>query len=183
MSGINVMLDLETLSSASDAAIVAIGAVRFTKEGICQEDGAKFYRTISAQSAQKAGGRIDGSTVLWWLQQSDAARKELTGDGNVLIEVALKEFANWLRETAVEGVWGNGSDFDNVILGNAYALAMNWKQPWSHRSNRCYRTLKSLVTAEEVPFVRSGVAHNALDDAITQADHLVKIVKHLKLDI
>ena len=51
------------------------------------------------------------------------------------------------------------------------------KPAWPYRNNRCYRTLKGLLPAIELE--RSGTHHNALDDAITQARHLQKIVRTL----
>lgn len=183
MSDCHIMLDLETFSSAHDAAIVAIGAVRFyPKEdglGTAKQLGATFYRTISAKSAQARGGRIDGDTVIWWLGQSEAARNAIIVDP-VLVESALKDLSIWIREVPVNGIWGNGADFDNVIISNAYK-SINWTQPWSYSLNRCYRTIKNL--APEIKMERIGEAHNALDDAISQASHLCKIVKELGIEI
>jgi hypothetical protein len=172
-----IMLDLETFSTASDAAIVAIGAVRFDIKNLIVHKTDNFYCTITAKSSQKAGGRIDGDTVTWWLQQSESARKELTGDTNILIDAALNNFSNWVRQKPCDGMWGNGSDYDNVVLGNAY-LRSNKTQPWPYRINRCYRTIKSF--APDLPVVREGTFHNALHDAITQATHLCKIIEKMK---
>jgi len=75
-------------------------------------------------------------------------------------------------------LWGNGSTFDNVILSNAYR-AIGVKQPWDFWNDRCYRTLKSLYP--HVKLERSGVAHNALDDAKSQAMHAVRIINATKV--
>ncbi|MHB0978446.1 MAG: 3'-5' exoribonuclease domain-containing protein [Minisyncoccota bacterium] len=53
--------------------------------------------------------------------------------------------------------------------------ALDMKQPWKFWNNRCYRTLKNMFP--EVPFVRIGIAHDALDDAKSQAEHAVAILK------
>lgn len=172
----HIMLDLETMSLAKDAAIISIGAVKFDPNaGVL---GDTFYKVVSLKSAQRAGGHIDAETVLWWMQQSDQARKALTGDDSVLTETALIEFAMWVRSTPLEAMWGNGSDFDNVVLENTYTR-LNKTTPWSYKVNRCYRTLSALCP--NIKREQLGTHHNALDDAISQAKHLCVLWKELGL--
>jgi len=175
---VDVMVDLETMSSSSTAAIVAIGAVRMdlkNKTVFNTEPGGTFYRTVSLKSSQKFGGTIDGDTVLWWMKQSEHARAALTSDNNVSIDSALNDFAAWLREKPLEGIWGCGSDFDNVILTTAYHR-LGRMQPWSYHQNRCYRTVREAANPKGIKIERAGTYHNALDDAINQANHLCKIL-------
>lgn len=166
-----VMLDLETLSSESHAAIAAIGAVEFNTIGL----GREFYMELELDGQQEHFGRhVSASTFAWWTQQSDEARK-LFAEGRTKFKVvhALVMFGSYLAEVThgkdkVE-VWGNGADFDNVILGNLYAAA-EVTRPWSYSNNRCFRTLKNIVDlgpGEGYP--RLGTHHNALDDAKYQA--------------
>lgn len=170
----NVMLDLETLGNGSDAAITAIGAVMFDHTGT----GATFYQVVDAQSCVDIGMKMDVSTVMWWMKQSDAARKEFEKPA-VPILSALQDFAVWLGTLAGKDaqVWGNGATFDNVILGNAYRLAQLYR-PWSYRGDMCYRTLKALHP--EILHDWVGTAHNALDDATGQALHCSKILAHIE---
>jgi exodeoxyribonuclease VIII len=77
-------------------------------------------------------------------------------------------------------VWGNGADFDNVILGNAY-LAVNKPRPWSFWNNRCYRTVRAM--APNIDYVRPVIAHHALHDARAQALHLIEINRQLTLTV
>ena len=70
------------------------------------------------------------------------------------------------------GVWGNGASFDNVILSESYYRAAILR-PWPFWKDRCYRTIKTIYP--DVELVRSGTHHNALDDARTQAEHLIAI--------
>ena len=66
---LDIMLDLETMGTGTQAAIVAIGAVEFDLEkGILGEE---FYRTVDLSSSISCGGIIDADTVLWWMQQSE----------------------------------------------------------------------------------------------------------------
>lgn len=168
----DVMVDLETMGNGSQAAIIAIGAVEFDRE--TGELGEEFYTTVDLESSVAYGGVMDASTVLWWMQQSDAARAAFKRKGAPVGE-ALIQFEKWLEARAPKKemrVWGNGATFDNVILRSAFVNAM-LPVPWMYYNDRCYRTLKN--ERPEVPFSNFGVAHNALDDAKAQAMHLFAI--------
>lgn len=84
---------------------------------------------------------------------------------------ALCEFATWLPKNS--NVWGNGSRFDNEILDNAYK-SCGLVTPWSHRQDRCYRTIKDLHP--EVKYIPPVIKHHALEDAVAQAKHLLAIM-------
>lgn len=175
----DIMVDLETLSSAPDAAIVAIGAVTFNDGSIPADDFIRqtFSVTIDARSAQRMGGRIDGDTVAWWLQQPDAARQALLATPEAA-GTALDLFHHWVRrQSSAPRIWGNGSSFDNVVLRQAFERA-HIDAPWAFRSDRCYRTLKSL--RPDIPFEPHGTHHNALDDAFAQARHAERILAAMK---
>jgi len=77
-------------------------------------------------------------------------------------------------------VWGNGADFDLPILAAAYKAA-GGPPPWKPYNGRCYRTLKNL--APSIKLERQGTHHQALDDAVCQAKHLIKIVEHLGITL
>ncbi|SEG16123.1 3'-5' exonuclease [Marinobacterium lutimaris] len=189
----DVMVDLETLSQQPTAAILSIGAVAFNPE--TGELGATFYTVVDLQSCIDAGLTIDGGTFYWWLKQAPAAQEaimEQTVDVTTLsddlpqtesnmrrLDQALISFMDFInRKTVGERhvhLWGNGSDFDNAILGNAYR-ASTLPIPWAFWNNRCYRTLKNQF--RDIKLDRSGTHHNALDDAITQAEHAIRLLQH-----
>ena len=164
----NVMLDLETMDNTSDSAIVSIGACVFSSaNGITS----KFGVDVDLQSAINYRGTVGGSTVLWWLSQKWEARKKLTQAKALSLPDALTEFSNWIPKDAI--VWGNGSDFDNVILKNAYRMA-DMPVPWPKFNDRCFRTMKAIFNDVQRP-KREGIAHSALDDAVFQATWILKI--------
>lgn len=179
------MLDLETLGTGPRAAIVAIGACKFSPRGVGiwpEADGAPsptFYRRVSLATAMQHGD-VDASTLLWWMQQSDQARKDtFLGEAGGLEQV-LRAFNLWL-DGGDACVWGNGATFDNVAIRSAMAET-GIKPLWSFRNDKCYRTVINLVPEHRrPPFERSGTAHNALDDAITQALYLQKVYKAIGL--
>ena len=173
-----IMLDLETMGTGPNAAIVAIGAAAF-----CPHErrvlGKTFYAPVSLESSVDAGGVMDAGTVQWWLQQGEAARALFEKYApNMTIDNALYEFSTWAANVSGTdpkkvNIWGNGADFDNVILASAYSRA-DITQPWGTFNNRCYRTIKSLYP--EIKMERNGTHHNARDDAISQAEHLCRIL-------
>ena len=166
---INIMVDLETLSTQPNAAIISIGAVRFDHEGIHEE----FYvNTVDER------GHEELDTVKWWEEQGEEAKAILTDPKPFAIGVALVQFTCWLLEMAVPKeaevrMWGNGAAFDNVILSSAYKRC-DLNQPWKFYNDRCFRTIKNLYPVE-MHF--SGIKHYALDDAKHQASFMVEYLK------
>lgn len=187
----HIMLDLETMGKGPEAAIVSIGAVEVLPEA--GSIGAEFYRVVDLQSSMHSGGKVDGSTIMWWMRQSDAARAALDTEGTrghlTDIYSVLNEFIGWVHglvppnEHGVSDVdvWGNGAAFDNVILSSAFGNTCGLlERPWGYRNDRCYRTLRALYPQIKCPDV--GVAHNALDDAKAQGLHLIELLKAARGD-
>ena len=167
----HIMLDLETMGTRPDAPIIAIGAVAFDKEGV----HASFYEVLSLAWAVRDGAVMSPETVIWWLQQSDEARSAITR-GGIEPRVALGRFSRFVELHRGDAMWGNGASFDNVILSETY-LRLGMKAPWPFWKDKCYRTAKGMYP--DVALERSGTHHNALDDARSQAEHLIAIsAKH-----
>ena len=170
----HVMLDLETMDTSNHAAIISIGAVAFDREKMLDE----FYVTVSLHDSVFCGLTMGADTVLWWLKQSKKAIESFDDGRNMGLDDALYSFSDFCSSHAPRDeifMWGNGSDFDNVILNNAYRLR-DIQAPWVWRNNRCFRTVKSL---DPSAVIRKGIHHNALDDAKTQAEHLIYCAKRL----
>tara|TARA_R110000824_G_scaffold68916_1_gene177659 strand:- start:2181 stop:2720 length:540 start_codon:yes stop_codon:yes gene_type:complete len=173
------MLDLETLGTKTDSVILSIGAAAFNEDSITNE----FYTTINVQSCVEKGLKMYPDTVCWWAKQSDAAKKGVF-ESTTTLPSALSDFSLWVRSMEADmldsvRMWGNGEDFDNVILREAYLKVgvPPSRIPWHFSNNRSYRTLKNLV-----PYIymdRLGEHHNSLDDAKSQALHAIKLLKEL----
>ncbi|WP_274720506.1 3'-5' exonuclease [Xenorhabdus bovienii] len=174
----NLMLDLETMGTATDSAIISIGAVFF--DPAISELGSSFYSPVDLTSSMQSGGAVDGDTIRWWLRQDSEARAAISEDGlpsiaEVLFE--LEEFINKNTKYNTHGlkVWGNGASFDNVILRSAYDRE-KMKPFWRWNNDRDVRTIVELGRAigfdpkYNMPF--EGSRHNALDDAIHQAKYV-----------
>jgi DNA polymerase III alpha subunit (gram-positive type) len=166
-----IMLDLETMGNDSKSAIIAIGAVAFNNNEVVD----KFYTQINLASSMQNGGFIDGSTVMWWLKQSNEARSAFADNDNAPhLQSALLEFGNWYNKVNGGEVWGNGAMFDNSILSSAYKNC-GFEQPWKFWDDMCYRTVKNMN--KHIKLNRVGTYHNAVDDAESQALHLIEILK------
>ena len=171
---VHVVLDLETMGNTQSAAIAAIGAVACTVE---QGIFSQFYTEVSLDSSVRHGLSMDVSTVLWWLNQDKDARAIFQHNHKVAdLTTAIIDFDNWFRvagEPKGIRVWGNGADFDNAILRNAYQH-VGRELPWMYYNNRCLRTLRAENPDVAKPaFV--GTPHHAGDDARNQAEHLLLI--------
>lgn len=166
---INVMIDLETMSTESNASIASIGAVKFSiEEGVIDT----FYCTVDVADCKLHGLHISADTIKWWGRQPKEVLEMLRKD-NMSLTDALTKFSVWYGSTQYP-TWGCGSDFDNVILENAYK-AVNMVRPWNAWKNRCYRTIREVIKLPEAE--RAGTYHNALDDALHQTHHLLKIFR------
>lgn len=185
MAFTNFMVDLETMGVNPNDAILSIGIVPFDAKE--KKLGKGFYAKVSLESCHKLGMNIDPSTVMWWLQQDQAARGEFKGNyAHMPITDALKEVTNFIKTQSERAeidqlkIWGNGSMMDNALLSAAFDLA-GLGVPWSYKSDMCYRTLRAL--APDVKRVEPEIAHHALSDAVAQAKTLFAINDKLNLDL
>lgn len=176
----DVMIDLETMSTQPNAAIIAIGAVKFNAKDSSYAFAATddFYVRVDLSSSMKYGLDVSASTVEWWMHPDrNPARPALFRGETVNLAVALGRFSQWFGSDR-RNVWGNGAAFDNVILRNAFEVA-GFQAPWQYIDDRCYRTIKAM-TPQHVMHGSSGVHHNALDDARHQARDLIARMQYLR---
>ena len=175
---IDVMIDLETMGLGTNAPILSIGAVAFRAFG--EGLGATFHQGISLEDSMASGRQPTASTILWWLQQDDAARKQVRHkceNGGTMGE-ALLGFAEWMKSLGGElYVWGNGANFDISILEQAY-LDAGMRTPWGYRNVRCFRTVMSEF-GDDSDWVKPTVAHDALADAEAQARTLQNCMRRV----
>lgn len=169
------MIDLETLGTVPVSVILSIGAVCFNS--LSNEIGPKLHIKINIQDSLNQGFTTQKSTIEWWGKQDSEASNLLEECVNSTITVrrALTNFQYFLMSNTDPEkvcVWGCGSDFDNVLLSSTYHH-LNMMVPWKYNNNRCYRTVKSIFP--DVMLERTGTHHNALDDALFQTQHLLKI--------
>jgi DNA polymerase III epsilon subunit-like protein len=169
-----VMIDIETLSTRNNAAIMSIGAVKFNIEsGVIDT----YYQNIDASTAKKYNRHIDKETIGWWSKQNPAALKALLVDVKQFDQV-IPEFVEWYGVSTP--TWGNSAQFDLGIIESA-CLELSMPIPWKYWHCYCYKTVTHLfgVNNADVRRAESGENqwHNALDDAISQTNTLVRILR------
>ncbi|EOS0021563.1 3'-5' exoribonuclease, partial [Escherichia coli] len=109
----HLMIDLETMGKNPDAPINALAGKFF--DPATGEMGPEFSKTIDLETA---GGVIDRDTIKWWLKQSREAQSAILTD-EIPLDDALLQLREFIDENSGEffvQVWGNGANFDNVIL-------------------------------------------------------------------
>lgn len=178
-----VMIDLETMSLRPDAAIISIGAVKFDPNGIPGDimlndkmEPDRFLMNVDLADCMRYGLNVDGHTVMWWMQQSDAARVSVAADAKPL-EHALASFHAWYGTMNLP-TWCNHPEVDTAILKTAFLAGGYGTPPWKYNDTRDYSTVRSLFP--EIEIEPPSLAHNALADAIAQATHLQKLFAALR---
>lgn len=172
----HVMVDLETMGTVPGCPIMSIGAVAF--DPVKGTLGSQFYDVVDLQSCMNAGLRLDASTILWWMKQSDEARAALTDREGAALPIALSRFAEWFSKSGGQFFWSHGASFDEPILQVAARVAkvtMPWKF-WDVRDTRTLFDLAGVTVGRG-----KGTHHNALDDA--QAQALTAIEAYAKLGV
>ncbi|HFP0352386.1 TPA: 3'-5' exoribonuclease, partial [Escherichia coli] len=178
-AGIHLMIDLETMGKNPDAPIISIGAIFFDPQ--TGDMGPEFSKTVDLETA---GGVIDRDTIKWWLKQSREAQSAIMTD-EIPLDDALLQLREFIDENSGEffvQVWGNGANFDNVILRRSYER-QGIPCPWRYCNDRDVRTIVELGKAIDfdartaIPF--EGERHNALDDARHQAKYVSAIWQKL----
>lgn len=165
------MLDLETMGSAAGCAIASIGAVEF--DPATKVLGRTFYRVVDLDSCFRLGLGVDGSTINWWLGQSELARSALLSDPRGIVGV-LGEFAQWFPQKSL--LWSHGASFDIPVLAAAYRK-IGAQVPWQFRDERDTRTVLWL-TGRKMGSYAEG--HHALADAKHQATVIMDALRELK---
>lgn len=175
---LDIMCDLESMGTQPDSAIVGIGLVEFDlSKGLI---GNTFFRAVNLGDATRRGCRIDAGTVAWWLSQTKEAQNAIIWNTGSLPHVLgeVTEFMHSCGPQKEIRVWGNDPAFDNAMLAHSFWLC-EMETPWMFWNNRCVRTIRALYKhVEQDEF--EGEKHNAVDDALAQVRHLIKIRESVK---
>lgn len=175
---LDVMVDLETLGTKPGCVVGEIGLVVFDWEArkiisgyeVVLETGEQFDRLDMTSSA---------STVAWWEEQ--LAKNPETSFWQRVPALEVTQALTWVNQFLdgfrFDGMWGNGSDFDNAILRELYERA-EIELPWTYKQNRCFRTLRAMYP--EVPHVPSAYPHRAYYDALAEAHQCMDIIRKMK---
>lgn len=167
-----IMLDLETMDTAVTAAIVSIGAARFSDAGVHDT----FYRTVDW--GRQPGRTLSADTIRWWMDQPAEVQAAARDPYALPLAEALVDLAAWIGSDV--DVWAGPADFDLAILKHAYDN-YGMSIPWAYYRTRCYSTVRRLQP--NIPRAPNAMPHNALEDARAQAEHLTLILRALDVSL
>lgn len=167
----DISIDLETTSNKFNAAILSIGACRFDR--VTGKTMQTYYAEVQIDDALRYG-KVNADTMKWWMRQSPQAQAiwQRPEDKKLPLFDALRGLSDFVRScNAGVKVWGNGASFDLTILEHAYERAGNGLVGgWEFWDIRDMRTILDATKVRMQDFKRNGVHHNALADAVFQAE-------------
>jgi hypothetical protein len=185
------MIDIETLGTKPGAPVTSIGACWFDPEqtnwmnGTARPAYPGYWRINVEEVINLCRDGITGSTLLWWMEQSEQARKELTNKaGTVTVRQALQGLRQMIMNQSEVVyhrdvyVWGNSNLFDMGLLEHLYQK-LNIDIPWHYSRDMNVRTitwLAKMLHGVERPEMPEGMAHNAFNDAQHQARYVQSMV-------
>ncbi len=172
----DIMLDLESLGTRPDCAILTLGAVKFNPY-VLDDFGETLYFRIDVDEQLALGREVQEDTLQWWMNQAEDVREEALGEGD---RISLESMYRQLNKfvVGVNNIWCQGPAFDIVILENIYRQK-GWPTPWQFWQIRDSRTLFG-VHGDPREKGKAGL-HNALEDCISQAQGVQQIYHKLNI--
>jgi exodeoxyribonuclease VIII len=173
----HVMIDIETMGSGVDAAVFRLTAVPFN---MATGDTAEpFDYNISMESEMMEGFNIDVSTVKWWMQQDEEARKTFYEAEGIHTQTVFLMFDEWLEKNQPEMLWANGASFDFAIIRNHYRKITGLKDWPYFRQENCIRSFTNMYPDIKKNAKFEGTPHNSIDDCKHQIKVLRQTMKKL----
>lgn len=166
----NLMLDLETLGTSHDSAIVQVAGIYFDPD--TSKTGETFCMSVRIESAMEFG-KVDGKTLAWWFDQDPDVIKSVMRSSHSLQSVLIQ--FSWFAQKA-KYIWSHAT-FDFVILNSTFRkvgiASLNYRSAMDIRTLMC-------MTKYEQSFPREGHHHNALADCIHQVKYVSAALQKLK---
>lgn len=195
----HVMYDFETMGQTPDTVVVSLGAAAFNRDGIL---GRKYW---VFDWERQPGRTTDPETAAWWKKQSFEAQAvfRTPPDQRVSLAKFIEQNDSWLEGLCFElnegrapstgkfkelKPWGNGANFDIVILEDIYRNEHAKGKagiPWAFWNVWCFRTFDNMTKCKELKAKNTLgekiVKHNALADAVWQAECVIEHWKRADL--
>lgn len=169
----SLAIDIESMSTAPNAALTAIGIVEFhhnrdNAEGTGPLIEREFYVPIHLASAVYAGGIMDPATVLWWMKEELLLARRKWMFNAVPIELALQTMLDWIGDPKDVFVYARGPQFDCTIVKESMKRR-GMPMPWEFRNERDTRTMCKMYPSIVIPEQPGLLKHYAMDDARYEA--------------
>ena len=154
-----LMLDIETLGTGPKAVVTSVGVTVFNLD---ESEVETFYREIPVQPQLDKSRVVTADTIAWWFRQVQVgAECPISLDESTK---CLFELVQFLDKYSDCELWAHGTTFDIVIV-ESLLEDFGVRVPWKFRNVMDCRTITNLI---ECRSKRNN--HNALEDAINQAD-------------
>lgn len=173
----DVMLDIETLSTRPWSVILTLGAVKFDPwaDDVDQTKGLYIRPDVNEQLSMDR--HVQEETVAWWGTQPEDVREEALGEND---RTSISEMLDQLNRflVGVDNIWAQGPAFDIVILEDLYRQ-VGRPTPWQFWQIRDSRTLFGVHGDPRDKDRKS--AHNALVDCYYQAIGVQEVYKKARV--
>lgn len=171
-----VMIDIESLSSEPNAAVIAIGLCLFDEKDIIDTHQILI-------DPRYAPGHRDEETLAWWNRQTHGVFKEMMS-GDTMPWDACQEMYEICRDKwKARTVWANAPTFDISILRQLFKI-YGVEFPFHFSKEMDYRSIKHFAKQMGIDFsgpLNERLAHDAESDAIAQAKALQIMLRDLAL--
>jgi len=170
------MVDIETLSSQPDAAVIAIGLCLFNHKEIL--DSRQFLI-----DPRYAPGHRDIDTLEWWQNQDSGVFTKMMSGEAMPWEICHEMYDLCRHEWKTRTIWANAPTFDISILRQLFKL-YDIGFPFHFSKEMDYRTVKHFAKEMGIDFnapLEERSAHDAESDAIAQAKALQIMLRDLAL--
>lgn len=165
----DAVVDIETMDTETTSIITSIGISAW--DFATGKTVAEFHERIDWRDALARYPEFSKckGTEAFWIKQSANAQMELTGTRS--IEDVLEDLTAWWKTYCPKArIYGNGANFDPVILEHAYAVVTGGRAPWHYSKVSDVRTVvdmgrRFLNIDPKNNLAFTGIKHNALHDA------------------
>ena len=170
---IDITFDLESLSLASNAAVLQVAAVAFnrhaeTADNLFPTNLPPFESNVDIRSCVADGFDFQPATVKWWSEKPQEVKDEvLSGDCYPLSEV-IEAFIQWINDIKmltkadVACLWAQGSDFDISVLRTILrTYGMERQFPVHFHDFRDARTFIAEIGSHYMGLENDGLADHA----------------------
>lgn len=177
-----VIIDIETLSTATNASVATIGIIIFNRNekqislDELKKENRAFYFRILKSSCDELNLDISKETLTWWKKQpKDSYYEVFEHPDRISIKDALEKINKLCYGTKT--FWSQGH-FDYPILSEIYKL-FKLETPWKFWQIRDSRTLFDVCNID-IKSINTTGYHNALNDCYRQYVGTLESIKLVK---
>lgn len=181
---VHLVLDIETCGINPGCIVTEIGIAIIEQNKVIDK---AFWRLNPSEEIFHLGMTVESDTAKWWTEFPIEKRENLVNGSNnefVSIYQILPIINTFVSKYKIDYFWGNSPDFDFKILDELINRINDFdktefKFPWN-----CFwklRDVRTLIRGSGLnnSEIKNINQHNALDDAIYEAEQLCNAFKKL----